>query len=106
MLKKPTESIEKIANYLGKTLTQSQIDQIIEFTSFENFKEKEEPILLKTSKDYFDQDMSFFRKGVTGDWANHFSEESAKRFDEAINKRLKHFKIDKDGRVVRVKQED
>ena len=32
---------------------------------------------------------SLYRKGVIGDWKNHFSSEQAKRFDEIIERRMK-----------------
>ena len=91
--KNPLSSIRRIGEYLGKELTDHQIKQIVEFTSFENFKEKEEKKLIETSKEYFDPDLVFFRKGETGDWKNHFSAEQAKRFDEEIEKKLKDYKI-------------
>lgn len=79
---------------MGKNdLTDSQIEKTIEFTSFANFKEKEEKVLLETSKDYFDPDMKFFRKGEVGDWQNHFSDELAKRFDEEMAKKVKTYKM-------------
>ena len=65
-------------------VSDSQIEKLIEFTNFANFKEKEEKILLKQSADYFDQDMKFFRKGEIGDWQNHFTPELANRFDKEI----------------------
>ena len=70
---------------MRKTISDSQIEKVIEFTSFTNFKEKEEKILLKNSEDFFDSDMKFFRKGEIGDWQNHFTTELAERFDKEID---------------------
>lgn len=99
-LKKPFESIKKIADYLGKNLSDDQINQLVDFTSFSNLKQKEENKLLDSNKSFFDQDMSFFRKGGVGDWVNHFSEESAQRFDAELNKKLKYFRVEKYGKVL------
>ncbi|XP_042911581.1 sulfotransferase 1E1 [Parasteatoda tepidariorum] len=42
----------------------------------------------------FGQDMGqFFRKGVTGDWRNHFSEDQSRRLDEKFAERTKNTDI-------------
>ena len=75
---------------MGKELTYSQIDQIIEYTDFDNMKKLKSFELNKTN---FKEDFSFFRKGQVGDWKNYFTEEMSKRYDEKIKKELSSYAL-------------
>lgn len=75
--------------YLGKELNDSQIQSLIEFTSFKNMKEKR-PFKIEMHKEYFKEDLEFFRKGQIGDWVNYFTEDLSKRVDEAVQKNLEY----------------
>lgn len=80
---------------MEKSLTDTQIEKIIEFTRFDNLKKKEEDIMGQTVaiNDFMDPDIKFFRKGVAGDSRNYFNDELAKRFDDELQSKLIDYKI-------------
>lgn len=75
---------------MGKNLNESEIEFLIESTSFKKMKEAE-----KTFKDdsrhskIFKSDLIFFRKGEIGDWKNYFDEVMSKRIEAVVEKNLK-----------------
>ncbi|XP_060807908.1 luciferin sulfotransferase-like [Amyelois transitella] len=71
--------IRRVANFLGKTVTENQIGALCEHLKFDNLRKnksvnkedlKEEGIIAK--------DMNFIRKGKVGDWRDYFDEEMRK----------------------------
>jgi len=58
----PVSEIRAIGRFIGITLSDTEIERILEKTSMSNLR--------KTYKD--DGEIKFFRKGETGDWKNHF----------------------------------
>jgi len=90
MKKDMTASIKKVAQFLGKDISDEMVGKLIDHLSFNKMKNnpsvnKEEGKKLG----YFKGDGNFMRKGVAGDWKNYFTDEMNKRMDEAIEK---HFK--------------
>ncbi len=80
-----------MAKYLGKSYFDWQIDQIVNWCSFDNMKRNP-----STNKEYI-QDMGYFvkqghfyRQGKIGDWRNHFSEKQLAEFDILISENLKY----------------
>jgi len=74
-----------IGNFLGKDLTDDQVNAIEEHCSFNKMKDnkavnREVTII----KDIFDMShgVKFCRKGMIGDWMNHFSAAQALRMDQ------------------------
>ena len=56
------EEVQRIAAFLGQHASDSDVRRIAEATSLDSLREK-----------YDDKgDIKFFRKGVSGDWKNHF----------------------------------
>ncbi|XP_059490649.1 luciferin sulfotransferase-like [Neocloeon triangulifer] len=102
-LKKDLRScVLRCAKFLDKTLTEKEVEAVLDHLSFESMKNNPavnlEPVLeyRKTAlmnqmaEDQITclQAPSFIRKGVNGDWANHMSPEMAARFDEWNEKHL------------------
>lgn len=90
MKRDQSKSVRKVAEFLGKDLTEKQVEALVEHLSFKNMKtniavNQEAP----TAKVLMTDKGSFMRKGEVGDWKNYFTEEMNKRMDEAIEK---HFK--------------
>ncbi|KAB7504380.1 Cytosolic sulfotransferase 12 [Armadillidium nasatum] len=83
----PKEEIIRIKNFLDLNLTESQINDIVHYTSFqemskrENNKVKESDSDVKNHKNLY-KDGGFFRKGVTGDYKNKLSEEDIQKINE------------------------
>lgn len=57
--------VARIANFLGVSLDRSRIAEIKEQTSLENLRKQR-------GEEDAPEEARFFRKGVTGDWMNHF----------------------------------
>jgi hypothetical protein len=59
------EEVSRIATFLNRSVSADQIDRIHEITTLDSLRER-----------YHEQDQSqkFFRKGIIGDWQNHFDE--------------------------------
>jgi Sulfotransferase domain. len=80
-------AIKKIAAFLGKTLTESDVSKLADHLSFKNMKRNPsvnlEPIMAKKNGPDFVQtnELSFIRKGEVGDWKTHMTPEMASRFD-------------------------
>jgi hypothetical protein len=57
-----SQEVQRIAMFLGRDISGQEIERIAEATSMKNLREK-----------YDDKgEIKFFRKGVSGDWKNHF----------------------------------
>ncbi|KAI9555126.1 hypothetical protein GHT06_017641 [Daphnia sinensis] len=82
--------IEKVAKFLGKSLSEEQLTDLREHLRFDNFA-KNESVNMEAAKQFggMKMDGHFIRKGKTGDWKNHFGPEINKRIDEWIDKNLK-----------------
>ncbi|XP_078664099.1 sulfotransferase 1A1-like [Branchiostoma floridae x Branchiostoma belcheri] len=83
--------VVKIANFLGKTLPDQRIDEVVANCTFSAMKENpstnysRDPVLKKFFSKAEGSGIEFMRKGEVGDWKNWFSAEENKML-EAINK--------------------
>ncbi|GAB6029293.1 hypothetical protein CHUAL_005058 [Chamberlinius hualienensis] len=79
------QSIKEIATFLGKQLTEDQVDKVADHCGFNNMSSNK---LLNYSQwitdGYYLQDRKFMRKGQTGDWKNYFNEETNSKMDKWI----------------------
>ena len=69
----PREHVVKVAEFLGKQLTDEMIDRIDQETSFDSMKDNK-----ACNYTWKHQDSTLpphIRKGVVGDWKNHFTDE-------------------------------
>ncbi|XP_029031498.1 sulfotransferase 6B1 [Betta splendens] len=73
--------IRQVSGFFGCSLTESQVQQIAENSTFRAMKEN-------SSKSHGVVADAIFRKGEVGDWKNHFSPEQSREMDEAFNKYL------------------
>lgn len=81
--------IVRIAAFLGKTLTDEEITKLKEHLGFDSFA-KNEAVNYEFFKEYgiVKPKGHFIRKGITGDWKNHFSPEQNSRLDQWIAKNI------------------
>ena len=80
-----------MADFVGRSLSDEVIQRIAKHCSFDEMKtnnmvnRENLPI-----KDLFDMsETKFMRKGIIGDWKNHFTEEQSRLFDITYNDKLK-----------------
>lgn len=77
--------INKVANFLEKSLTDEQLDKMLKHLTFESMREN-------SSCNYefglgtFFHSGKFMRKGIVGDYKNLMSDELVQQFEEWISK--------------------
>lgn len=89
MKKDLPSALRNISSFLGKNMSDEVIKKIAENCSFEAMKDNPMSNFSLVPKIYMDSDKSpFFRKGVAGDWKNHFTAEQLSHFTSCIKKEL------------------
>ena len=86
LLREPKKIIREMAQFLGRDMTEAQLDKIVELTSFD--RQKENKMANLTHVPAFKKGC-FFRKGSTGDWRNFFSKEQSDYVDKLYEERIK-----------------
>ncbi|KAA8591523.1 hypothetical protein FQN60_016897 [Etheostoma spectabile] len=82
-------AVRRISDFLGRNLSEEVIQKIAEHCSFKTMKTNKMSNFSMVPKEFMKPEKSpFFRKGVAGDWENHFSSEQRARFTSAIRKEL------------------
>ncbi|XP_075992915.1 sulfotransferase 1C4-like [Anticarsia gemmatalis] len=83
-------SIRKVADFLGKSLNQEQMDRLCDHLSIENFK-KNKSINNEGLREYgiLDSDETFIRKGKAGGWRDYFDEEMTQQAEQWIANNLR-----------------
>ena len=92
-------AIEQVAEFLGKRLTGAQLDGLESHLHFSSMKRN--PWVNKNmtyaysamtaeqlAAENADNKLEFMRKGETGDWKNHFSQETSDEMDAWIERQL------------------
>uniref|UniRef100_A0A3P9BBU4 Sulfotransferase n=1 Tax=Maylandia zebra TaxID=106582 RepID=A0A3P9BBU4_9CICH len=82
-------ALRRISDFLGCNLTEEVIQKVAEHCSFKSMQNNNMSNFSLIPKVYLDHDKSpFLRKGIAGDWKNHFSSEQLTRFTSVISKEL------------------
>ncbi|XP_049439487.1 sulfotransferase family 2, cytosolic sulfotransferase 3 isoform X2 [Epinephelus fuscoguttatus] len=82
-------ALKRMSDFLGRNLSDETIQKIAEHCSFKTMKTNTMSNFSLVPKVYMDSDKSpFLRKGIAGDWKNHFSSEQLARFTSVIRKEL------------------
>ncbi|XP_070560884.1 sulfotransferase 1B1-like [Ptychodera flava] len=80
-------TVEKIASFLGKEVDQQTLERIVTHCSFESMKKN--PAVNREDAADVDSSVSpFMRKGIVGDWKNHFTVAQNEQIEQYYKERL------------------
>ncbi|XP_044106070.1 amine sulfotransferase-like isoform X1 [Neovison vison] len=89
-------SVSKICKFLGKGLSEEDMDAVVRQATFENMKD--DPLAnydnIITSGYGPNVKGHFLRKGTIGDWKNHLTVEQNERFDQIFQREMKDFPLE------------
>ncbi|XP_056400067.1 3-beta-hydroxysteroid sulfotransferase-like isoform X2 [Hyla sarda] len=83
-------SVVRICKFLGQELDDAQIDLVVEHSAFKSMKENVMTNWTQMPSDVMNQENgSFLRKGISGDWKNHFTVAQSEYFDKIYQEKMK-----------------
>ncbi len=88
LLERPHEEVRRLAAFLGADTSEAAIEQAVRGASFEKLSEGRERGQEDSS--------SFYRKGVSGDWKNYFTERNKEIYKEEAGEMLIRLGYEKD----------
>ncbi|OCR00393.1 hypothetical protein BCD67_12830 [Oscillatoriales cyanobacterium USR001] len=88
--KAPVEYITKIAEFLGYSLSRQEAERVSEECSFSAMKANKNTNYDRYRHQIYkkESDFNFMRKGIVGDWQNHFSHEQLAEFNQLYASRM------------------
>ncbi|KAM4702564.1 sulfotransferase 2B1-like isoform 1-T3 [Rhinophrynus dorsalis] len=87
-------SVERISKFLGKDLDDAALDTIVENVTFKNMKTNKMSNFTLVPEMYMNHVKSpFMRKGIVGDWKNHFTVAQSEYFDKIYKEKMSDFNM-------------
>jgi hypothetical protein len=80
LLVRPNEEVERLLGFLGVDTDETLVEHCVGSASFQR--------LSKGRRRGQEDPSSFYRKGIAGDWKNHFSQEDRRVFKEEAGELL------------------
>ncbi|XP_028715661.1 probable alcohol sulfotransferase [Peromyscus leucopus] len=91
MKKNTRGTIRKICDFLGKKLEPDELDLVLKYSSFQAMKENKMSNFSLIRNDVNINGLVLMRKGVAGDWKNHFTVAQAENFDKVFQEKMAGF---------------
>ncbi|XP_010134821.1 PREDICTED: sulfotransferase 1 family member D1-like [Buceros rhinoceros silvestris] len=89
MKKDPWQEVQKILRFLGKEMAEEMVERILHHTSFQEMKKNPSANYNSVPTALMDHSISpFLRKGIIGDWKNHFTVAQNERFNQHYQKHM------------------
>lgn len=86
--------LRRFSSFLGRDLDEETVKRVANHCCFSNMKTNNMSNYSLVPQDIMDSSKSpFLRKGVAGDWRNHFSPEQEARFTAVIQEEMKEINI-------------
>ncbi|XP_041527591.1 sulfotransferase 1E1 [Microtus oregoni] len=90
MIEDIRREVIKLLKFLGRKPSDELVDKIIHHTSFQEMKNNPSTNYTTMPEDMMNTKVSpFMRKGIVGDWKNHFTVALKERFDEHYEQQMK-----------------
>ncbi|XP_075785417.1 sulfotransferase 1 family member D1-like isoform X3 [Pelodiscus sinensis] len=90
MKEDPKREIQKVLQFLGKDLEEEVVNKILHHTSFQEMQKNPAANYKMVSNAHMDHSVSpFMRKGIAGDWKNHFTMAQNEAFDCDYEEKMK-----------------
>ncbi|KAM4825133.1 sulfotransferase 2A1-like [Thomomys bottae] len=88
MKKDVRNTVEKICRFLGKALEPAELELVLENSSFQAMKENKMSNLSTASREIIPENVKLTRKGIVGDWKNHFTPAQTQAFEETFREKM------------------
>ena len=92
-------AVKKIAKFIGFNLKEEVIDTVVKKSTFQSMKDNPttNPNIVEPIRSLFKPgEQQFLRKGIVGDWRNHFTPEQNAEFDAIYAEKMKGSGLDFD----------
>ncbi|NWS71268.1 ST3A1 sulfotransferase, partial [Crotophaga sulcirostris] len=94
MKKDLRSAVLKICNFIGKKLSEEEVDSVVRQATFENMRKDPRANYANLPDDTVEKSKgSFLRKGTVGDWKNTMTVAQNEKFDNVLQEKIKTLPI-------------